>query len=82
MKELLSQDEFEGVLHQLLRFPAEYAEVKAALTGAGFTISVWMGVLCIEVGGSLLTAREAYAVVMARPGLAARIRDLSLSVWK
>ncbi|RZA06580.1 MAG: hypothetical protein EOP11_09940 [Proteobacteria bacterium] len=82
MAERLSQEEFEGVLHQLLRFPAEYAEVKAAFSEAGFTISAWMGVLCIEVGGSLLSAGEAFAKLNQNPALEESIRRLSMKAWK
>ncbi|RYZ98574.1 MAG: hypothetical protein EOP11_20490 [Proteobacteria bacterium] len=82
MDEPLNQEEFEGILHQLLRFPAEYALVKAAFDAAGFTISAWLGVLCIEVGGNLVSAKEAFALFAKNPALESKVRALSMNVWK
>jgi hypothetical protein len=78
----LSEEEFCGVLRQALRHPKEYAEVRAILAEGGFTFSEWMGVLCVEVKGRLLSAGEAYAAFSAEPLLQEKVYQASMSVWR
>lgn len=79
---LLSEEEFAGLLRQCLKHPAEYAGVMAALRAGGFTVSEWLKVTCVEVGGKLLSVREAYAVLAADPVAHAAVSRAALAAWK